>query len=283
MKKIPGKAADDPFEQDDYKISLKYRFADLRARRSSLTWRKIAAEIPIQYTYLSKALNDETTHLSDDHLFTVCRALQFFPDETDFILLQRAYALARDPERKSQLYRKIRECRQAKKINAEEQVASSSRLNGEIQYLLEPLCQIIHVALHISAYRKDPRRLCAPLSLSMEQLKEYLRVLSRNDYIELDEDGLAVKAIKANKIHFGPDHFLVRFQQTIMRSQMLTRLARTSEADKYSFLVTFNLDEASFTLLRSEFQGFLKKAERIARETRDEHVYQMSFDLFKWL
>jgi uncharacterized protein (TIGR02147 family) len=275
--------AQDLFAQDEYRMTLKARMKELQVERPALTWRKLASEIPMQYTYLSKALNDEDTHLSEDHLFNVCRALEFFPDETEFLFLQRSYATARDSERKEHLLRKIRDLRQSRKLNAKDQALSSSQLAEQVRYLFEPLCLIVHQALDVAEYRKDPRRLCAPLSITVGQLKEILRVLSRNDYIELEDDGLTVRKLKAGDIHFGPNHFLMRYHLSMVKSQMIARVSRTVEEDKFGFLVTFTMDEPSFKKIRDEFQEFLKSVEKIASKAKNESVYQLSFDLFKWL
>ena len=159
---------------------------------------------------------------------------------------------------------------------------SAGRLDEQIRYLFEPLHIVVHAALEMPEYRKDPRRLCQPLGITVDQLKDILRVLSRNDYIELDDGGLKVREVKQGKIHFGPDHFLMRFHLSMVKSQMIARLAKTPEADKFSFLVTFSMDEDSYVKVREEFKGFLKRVEKIAHEARNQHVYQLSFDLFKW-
>lgn len=277
-------AITDPFSNEDYKLTLKQRMKQVQQRRPALTWRKLASEIPMQYTYLSKALNDESTHLNEDHVYSVCRALEFFPDETEFILLQRAHATARDSERKDYLYRKLRDIRQKRVLpTATEPAMNSSTFNEQIRYLFEPLCQVVHMALDLPRFREDPRRLCAPLSISVPQLKEILRVLSRNDYIEVDSDGLGVVKVHPQKIHFGPDHFLMRFHMAMVKSQMTARIAATPDEDKYGFLVTFTMDESSYGKVREEFKNFLKRVEKIAGESKPEGVYQLSFDLFKWM
>lgn len=273
----------DLYSESDYRQTLKQRMRFLQEERPALTWRKIASEIPIQYTYLSRALNDERTHLNEDHLFVVCRALQFFPAEIDFLLTQRALATASDPERKNFLHGKLREAQTVRKLSVEEQGTDSAKINDQVRYLFEPLCLIVHMALDIPEYRQDPTRLCGPLAITIQQLRELLRVLSRNDYIELNADGLTVKKIKSEKIHFGPEHFLMRYHLSMVKSQMLARIARTPEKDRYGFLVTMTLDENSFSRLREEFQQFLTRAEAIAAKAKPDHVYQMSFDLFQWL
>jgi uncharacterized protein (TIGR02147 family) len=271
------------FHEDDYRKSLKTRQKELQKLRPSLTWKKLAGEIPIQYTYLSKALNDEKTHLSEDHLYVICRALEFFPNELEFICLQRSFATSQDAERKRFLLRKILEARASQELNVEKQNLTPKKFNEQMRYLFEPLCLVVHQALEIEFFRKDPRRLCGPLNLTTGQLKETLRILSRNEYIDLEDDGLHVRKVKEGNIHFGPEHFLMRYHQSILKSQVNARQAQTPDKEKYSFMVTFTLDEPSYEKIRDEFKSFLKTVEKIARSSKTEHVYQLCFDLFKWL
>jgi len=279
------KSKTDLYQEDNYKLTLKRRMKDLQTRRPSLTWRKLAAEIPIQYTYLSKALNDEQTHLNEDHTFVLCQTLEFFPHEVEFILLQRAYATSRDLERQKHLYRRIREARRAQnyQTDADSKSFGSTQLNDQMRYLFEPLSVIVHIALFVPALRKDPRKLCSALSIGLDQLKEILRVLSRNDYIELEDNGLDIRSVKKVKLHFGPDHFLMRYNLALAKSELLTRISRTSETDKTGYIFTFVMDDDSLRKVREEFQTFLKKVERIAQQSKPAHVCQMSFDLLKWL
>lgn len=274
---------DSLYSEDNYKTSLKQRLKQLQKTRPSLTWRKVAAELPIQYTYLSKALNDPATHLSEDHLYAIARSFEFFPHEIEFLILQRSCETARDPERKTYLQHKIGERRQSQKLNATDQPVSSERLSDQIRYLFEPLAQVVHMALDVPRFREDPRRLCIPLSLSLDQLKEILRVLSRNEHIRLGEDGWTITEVNPAHIHFAPEHFLQRSSLNIIKAQILARIAQTPESDKSGFVATFTMDEPSFTKVREEFQGFLKRVEEIATKSKPKAVYQISFDLFKWL
>ena len=43
------------------------------------------------------------------------------------------------------------------------------------------------------------------------------------------------------------------------------------------------MDQPGFMRIKEEFQIFFKKIEQIAMESKDEQVYQLNFDLFKWI
>ncbi|MES2855005.1 MAG: DUF4423 domain-containing protein [Bdellovibrionota bacterium] len=255
----------------------------LQTTRPGLTWRKIASQVPVQYTYLSKVLNSDTSHLNEDHLFTIARILDFFPDEIDFLSLQRSHAVAQDPARKEHLLKKIEATRKRNKLLAEDQTFNSAQTMNEMDYLFDPFCVIVHMALAIAEYRKDPRKVCGPLGITPVRLKNILRILAALRLVELDEGGSSVKKLLKGHLHFGRDHALMRHHQGLLKTQINSRLPLIDEADKHSFLITFTMDEPSFGKVKDEFQTFLKRVEGIARESRDKNVYQLNFDLFRWL
>src|SRR3954464_13045770 len=106
------------YQEADYKKAIRLRLKELGRVRKGMTLKKLAQKIPIQYTYLSKALNDEKTHLSEDALFTLAKLLEFFPDELDYLFLLRAHAMASRPERKEHLLGKILQIQKAHKLDA---------------------------------------------------------------------------------------------------------------------------------------------------------------------
>jgi hypothetical protein len=270
------------FENNSYKQTIKQQLAKLKGSQKSLTLRRLASEIPIQYTFLSRALSEsEDIHLNEDHLFFLCDRLEFHPEEREFIILQRQLGTAHDPKRKKYIQSRIEEIR-LKTGERAKQLEPSAVMGREMSYLLEPRAWLLHAALNIPAYRKDPRLLLPHLSISMEQLREFLRILSQNDFISLAEDGLTVLEIKQSRLHIGKTHPLMRLHQQLIRSQLATRSTQSPESDKVSFFVTFNMDDKSFEKVKDEFKTFLGKIENIARDAKDEGVYQLAFDLLRW-
>ncbi|MFX5813225.1 hypothetical protein ABTE31_21195, partial [Acinetobacter baumannii] len=78
----------------------------------------IAARVPVQYTYLSRALNRADTHLSEDHFHEVLKLLHFFPDEIDYLLALRGFEVASSQSRRDYLRKKLAAMRSSREINA---------------------------------------------------------------------------------------------------------------------------------------------------------------------
>ena len=143
---------------------------------------------------------------------------------------------------------------------------------------------ILSAALTSEPLRNDVRALAPKLGLRVPQLRDLLRILERNDLIRLEpEDPFHVVKVFNRRTHFAKDHPLMRTHQSLFKNMILARLATTPEDEKQSMLATFTMDAPSFGELKKEFQIFLKKAEDISRRSRHDEVYQLSFDLFKWL
>lgn len=271
----------------DYKKIIQARLRDLKKGPRPLTLRKMADQIPIQYTYLSKVMNHDEYDLGEDHLFSICRMLGFQGEESEYILLLRAWKISNDSERKKHLFNKIEQMRRQKKLNSEHVEGEAVKVAQETRYLFNPLCLIVHVALTSQILRKNPQVLCSKLGIDLKQLKEILKILAEFDLIELESDQLTVKSVNKLRFHLSRAHPLTRVHQSLLKNTLQTRLSQTEEEDKQSFMATFTLDAKGFEMIQEEFQNFLKKVESIAGRSKNpqdhQNVYSLNFDLFKWI
>ncbi len=272
------------YNDDDYRNTLRMRVSEIQETQPGFTLKRLASKIPIQYTYLSKALNNPKVHLGEDDLFTVCEQLKFLPEERDFILLKRAFSAANNSDRKKYLRQTIESQLKKRRLNVEVQDFSSKNQAQEVQYLFDPLCMIVQVALDIEAVKKNPAVLCEKLGLTLTELKAILQKLVRNEMIELEEgSSLKVKRVLKSSLHYGQDHPFMRVHQSLMKIAMSSQLLRCAEEHKQSFAVTFTMDEPSFQKTKERFRAFLKEVELISTKARNTQVYQMNFDLFRWI
>lgn len=273
----------DFLDEDNYKSALRTQLSFLRTQGSSLTWKKASALVPMQYTYLSRVLNRDEQHFSEDHLHALCRILEFLPSERDFLMLLRARDSSQDKTRKAELDAQVERLRREKKLQSKDvRVEDSLSLTRQADYLLDPVCVLVHVSMHIEKFKKDPRLLSEHLGVDVERIKSCLQKLARIGFIELDDIRWKVKSISSEPIHFGREHPLMRVHQQLQRALMQERLKETADSHKISNVFTFTLDEGAFEDIKKEYQSFLKRVESIARRARDANLYQISFDFFRW-
>ena len=55
------------------------------------------------------------------------------------------------------------------------------------------------------------------------------------------------------------------------------------ENDKYNFVASFSASENEKEEIHREFLKFLNKIESIVKKASNKNLYQLNFDLFKWL
>lgn len=270
------------YAETSYKNILRTRVKELNLQGKRLTLKKIAEKIPIQYTYLSKALNDEDTHLNEDHLFVMGNLLELYPEELEYVCLLRAYETAREPLRRQHVQARLEHLRKEKQLRASLQSHDRDKLEREMAFLFDPLCILVHVSLFVEAYAKEPRKLCPILGITFQQLRSILRKLQQLEYLELSENGGEVLSVNHGHIHYSTEHPLMRVHQALLRSVSATQLLKTDEEDKHSFMVTFSSDAETTRKVKEAFQVFLKQVEPLIVNSPSKGAYQMNFDLFKW-
>src|SRR5436190_1251586 len=127
----------------DYKKVIKDRVKDLQAARPGFTLKRLAERIPIQYTYLSKVLNDERSHLNEDHLFQIGQILEFFSHETDYLQTLRAYQTTENASRKQSLFKQLERMGRDLGLSAKKKTGEEMQLQREMSYLMDPFCMLV--------------------------------------------------------------------------------------------------------------------------------------------
>ncbi len=243
---------------------------------------KFAVRIPIQATYLSKFFNDENSHLKDDTLYRLGMVLGLGEHESDHLITLKNYVTAETPERKEFLLKKIESIEELQRGNLDVKNGGKS-LEAENLLLLNPQAMIVHIALFIPKFKENPKLLSAPMHLTSSALLRLLDILEQNHLIRRGEDPFDIKKVNQTHIHFSKEHPLLRVHQDLFRSMIGARVGETSEKEKKSFVATFNMDQDGYDACLKEFSSFIEKIQKHASQARDEGVYQISFDLFKWL
>lgn len=270
------------YDFDDYRMLLKRRLESLREKRPGLSWRKIAARVPLQATYLSRALNEAGTHLSEDHLFQICQWLDLDAEEIDFALMLRSRAITQQAARIEQLTKKINDLRSQRIIRAEYQAAAEKNVAVQSEYLFDPICVIVHAALGIKKYCQTPTLLCPLIGIAPARLKRLLETLDRNGYIELGSEPFEIKAVHPIQMHFGREHPMMRIHQSLLKSNLIARLGQTPEDKKESFFVTMAMDAEGFAKAKEAFTRFIQEVRAINMSRPKDRLFQLNYDLLEW-
>ncbi len=272
------------YEFDDYKFIIKNKLKLLKSEFPGISLQKIAQNINIQYTFLSKILNSDSVHISEDHLYKFCKNLFFNEDEIEYLFLLRSKESSECPDRKNHLIKKIKNF-QTIHQNTKLEIQNKKILQTEydIKYLFDPYIMVVHAALSIHQFQKNPKNLCTLLQLSLNKIEEYLIILEKLEYIKIGKNNFEIIEVFDKFPHFSPDHPLTRIHQMSIKSFLLNRLSQTSESDKESFFVTFTMDPNGFQKTKSLFRKFISDVQKITFEGQRKNLYQLNFDLIKIL
>ncbi len=268
--------------QQSYKSVIKSRIKELREKKSDLTLKKLAGKIPIQYTYLSRVLNDESVHLNEDDLFRLGELLDFLPNELEFLLLLRGHQTATKPGRKRFIFDRLETMRKKLSLRAEDHEPDEAKLRHEMAYLFDPNCVVLWVALSIRRYRENPRLLCPLIGVDPDRLREMLKKLETVDLIELEPGTTKILKVNKSMVHFQKTNPLMRVHQYLMKILLQDRVLNAAEEDKESFQATFTADTEVLGEIREEFQKFVARVQEKSILRKPDRVYQLSFDLCRW-
>jgi uncharacterized protein (TIGR02147 family) len=271
----------DAYSYRDYKLAIKERVAFLKNEKKTFTLKLLAKKIPLQYTYLSMLLNKHEQHLSESQLYRAGELLGLVIDEIDFLMLLRSMAVAQDSKFRNHLSKRIEQLVGQRALRANHDFIKKQ--NADVEYLMNPINVVVGQALDIQEFQKAPHKLCAALGISPGQLKVILETLERLGILEIDEDTGKIMFKGSEHRHIGQDHPLMRTHQVLVKNNLIQRLSQTHESNKESFFVTFTMDDSGYLKIKNLFKSFIKEVQNVAMKSKNEHVFQMNFDLLKWI
>ena len=92
----------------DYKRALKDKTKRLSTRvKNPMTLKKLARQLDMQYTYLSRILNSQEEHLKEDALFEALNYLEFSPAQIELYMNVRVLNGSTSPLRREQAAKKV--------------------------------------------------------------------------------------------------------------------------------------------------------------------------------
>ena len=218
--------------------------------------------------------------MSQDQLYESCQLLNFFVNETDYVLLLRDLATTSSTQREEYLRKKIQTLKRSKELTAGLEKLKS--IEEEVHFLLSPIAWLTYFSLGIRKNRENPRNICHNFNITIEQLKIILQNLVELSLIEVGDHLFNVIKVNKNHFHYGPTHPLMRVHQQLLRSFCDSQLMKLGERDKKRLMVTFNSNPATIREINEKFSSFIKEVEKLAVSSYGERSYQLNFDLFCW-
>jgi len=271
----------DIYNYSDYKTFLREALREKKQQVSaSFTYDRMAKACGIQKTYLSRVLNSDDSHLSEDQLYLAASYLGISREEHHYLDLLRAYQKSQSAKYRASLEKEIELLRQANDRTDSHLKAEKIPVLGDYSpYYLDPNVMLVHIFLAVERFRKNLKLLARQLDLSEEYFSEILTKLEQMKLITLSDAGYVLLKDSTHLPIDSPLYGPYRFMQRI---KSLEKIQRLPKGRTYNFTAVFSADEQVRKKIQTKFLEMLEYIEKIATNAPDQEVYQINFDLFDW-
>lgn len=252
-----------------------------RLKGNPVTLEKIAHQIRIQKSYLSKVMKSEAI-LNKDQAYELASFMQLDETQRDYIFLLIDHFKAGNKNFRDELKGKIKTI-QTQNTQTKNYISKHSfdESNSDFQkYYLKPEMQLVHLGFALNKYQKEPELLKFELGINQADFQDILLTLESLELIEVKKD--RIKLIKSN-LHLSNESPLFNQWSILFKLKSIEWLKRLESDEKYNFNVTFSASDKDREQIRIEFMSFIKKVENIVKNSTSKNLYQLNFDLFKWL
>jgi len=270
------------FDFTDYRVALKHL---LQVKKQQIgqrfNYQNLAKACGIQKTYLSRSLNSEGTHLSDEQLYRAGKFLGLTKAERDFLELLRRLSRTQDIALSDEIKLEIDLLRR-KSSRTDHYISTAAELNLSNEwasYFLDPHAMLVHIFLTLERFRKNIDLIAQALHIPKTKLDRILADLQSKKLISFNESGYKVLV---RNIHLPTDSPFYRSFRTAKKLVAIEQLARLPEEKAYSFSVAISsTPEVRAKILRSILE-LIQNAENLVKDSDEVEVYQLSLDLFDW-
>jgi len=267
----------------DYRDILSQLVKDRRAFEPRFGFHKLAEAARIQKPYMSKVMG-LTANLSQDQLFRICQFLTLSEAESEYMHLCLEHARTGVSDRQLYLKKKIDAIAEKHRDSSQhlkaKVVSNDASMNAMSDYYLDPMVQLVHVALAIPRYSKDPMSLAEDLSLDGPQMHAIVSSLEKSGLIVRDGKALLPREMTLHLAKTSPLYKAWRNQLKLLSMHKINTLGTNDST--YSFSTVFTATESTRKKIHEQFLEFLKGCEQDVTSGTPRNLYQMSFDLFSW-
>lgn len=243
------------------------------------TYQRLAQAMGVHKSYLSAVFKGRA-QLSADQLYLAGQALQLNARERSFLELLLEFEKSGIEDRRRAIKKDIDARRsEATAIHANlprrQLVESPSELAA---YYLEPLHQVVHMALSIPLYARQPEKLRSDLELSKPRFERVLTQLVDFGLAERDDGG--AYRFKGRNLHLPKDNPLFRGYQRAQRQVLIERLGESSE--ELSFSAYFTADDGAAKQVREKLLAAIRDVQAEVQRAPSERVFQLNLDFLPW-
>lgn len=266
------------FSKSDYRDIVREVIEQRKKTNPNINFQQMASHCRIAKSYLSKVLH-KRADIDSDQLFLICEYLDFDLKERNYMFLLLEFARCSLKKRKDLLLTEIESIQNQHldtKNHIKIPVADDKQM---IDYYLDPMNQIIHMALTIPRFLKDTNSIITILNITPQRLLNSLRTLEKLKIIRQNKHEIKVLQ---EKLHLSREAPVYRAWRTQLKLLAMLKSDSVPDEEGYNFSVIFTADLATRKKIQSLFLVFLKEVESLVHKSEKASIFQMSFELFPW-
>ena len=277
---LGGKAVPNS-DKYDYRKELKRLLKSKKKLKPYITLQKMASHIGVQSPYLSKVLS-EHSHMNQDQLYLACDYLGLDEEESRILFLMHSYSRSVVPIRKTEIAEELegalrKRLRTEKFLEAKEPDPAAESWQ---EFFLDPYLQIVHRALDIKKFQRNPQLLVKEGLVSESKLAEVLEKLTKMGLVYTNKKEHYLS--RENTLYLKRSSPLLRPQQNMLKLMGLQKLQMATTDQAYSYAMVFSSNVEVKQEIQKKFMQFLKEAGELIDNGGEEELYQFNFELFPW-
>jgi hypothetical protein len=225
---------------------------------------------------------NKNAFLNKDQGFLLANLMKLNEEEKEFIFLLIDLDKAAIKDYQEEIKIKIKKIRNINTqsnsyLNKNESILNETEYQ---KYYMYTETQLVHLAFSIKEFQNNPDVLCGILNISQSLFDQIIKTLISLNLIAIKNNKVIL--IKSN-LHLPQKSPLFHSWQMQTKIKSNEWIKKVEDKDKYNFCVSFTAEEKDKEIIYFEFMKFLKKVEAVVKNAKSKNLFQMNFDLFKWL
>lgn len=269
------------FQEHDLRFIITTLVQESRATGSKMTFERLATAARVQKAHITNVLKGRAT-FQPDQLYLICKELKLGSKETRYLLLLLDHERSVVLERKTEIWQEVEKMQQ-EHLQTEKYIRPETT-NIALEktfprYYLDPLHQIVHMALSIERFAQNPKLLESALNMSHERLVSIVSNLEAHKVIE-QKKGRWVSLKK--QMHLKRSSDLYTSWKLQIQNLAQGRSQSHSQEKSYGFTVVFSADEKARKKIQAKLLELINEIEPVVVQAPAQNVYQLSLDLLPW-
>ncbi|MBT4762941.1 MAG: TIGR02147 family protein [Bdellovibrionaceae bacterium] len=265
----------------DYRKAIKFLFQSRKKLGQKITYQRLAEELQLQKSHFSQILSG-TAEMNHDHMFLLVNFFELDKEKINYMHLLLEYSRTSLQKRKKEIKTEIQNIQKTKNLTQEYLQVKTQKIKNEVstEFFLDPYNQLVFLMLKMKIFKKNPQSIALAINISTQKLERILLTLNQLGLV--DSNGKEI-LISEKPLHLSKETSVFPIWSSQMRQLAIHRSLQNHPGENYNFSVFFTGSEKIRTEIQQNFFEFIKEAQKLSASSKKESIFQLNFDLLKWI